>query len=133
MSNQDRLLSDEELREEFADIMADYDRARKSPSGDSVDIEVNTSNRLTKLFNTQKRLYAESVEEELLDMAYDTIISYGYMRDDDKYMSGGFSTQELAFSHMRKIGAIDSKGLFDPQAYMKYCNELRAEQRARIK
>lgn len=61
MSNQDRLLSDEELREEFADIMADYDRARKSPSGDSVDIEVNTSNRLTKLFNTQKRLFAESV------------------------------------------------------------------------
>lgn len=99
MSNQDRLLSDEELREEFADIMADYDRARKSPSGDSVDIEVNTSNRLTKLFNTQKRLYAESVEEELVDFAQDVLSQFGY---DGR--SGGLSTLEYAESLIKSYG-----------------------------
>ncbi len=128
--SKDRLLSDEEWKEHLQglimDAAIDYSNNGHRNFYEDAEIALN-------LINTQKRLYAESVEEELLDMAYDTIISYGYMRDDGKYMSGGFSTQELAFSHMRKIGAIDNKGLFDPQAYMKYCNELRAEQRARIK
>lgn len=66
----------------------------------------------------------KEAEQETLDMAYDTIISYGYMRSDGLYMNGGFSTQELAFSYMRKIGALDRNGLFDPQKYMKYLDDL---------
>lgn len=56
---------------------------------------------------------------ELLEMASDTIFSYGYGRDDGKYFTGGYSAQEAAFEIMRKHNCLDSKGLFDPEKYNK--------------
>lgn len=86
--------------------------------------------RILAVIEAYRKQHELDAQEKLLDMAYDTIISYGYMLDDGKYMTGGFSTQELAFRHMRSIGAVDKKGLFDPKVYMKWCAELKAEREA---
>ncbi len=46
-------VGDDELCEELAELLAAYDRSRAAPSGDAVDIEVNTINAMIKAIRTK--------------------------------------------------------------------------------
>lgn len=107
MSNQDRLLSDEELRREVVQKIA-HMVAEGIKGGAFMDWTVG--NEIADLFDTQKRLYAESVigEDESAPK-----------RDQvSKHRHG-----KLFYTYAKGVSPSKIKGR----------NELRAEQRARIK
>ena len=88
-----KLLSDEELCEKLEDI-SEYLGCN--------DMELK--NEIIPLINTQKRLYAESTEEELVDFARDVLGQFGY---DGK--SGGLSTLESAESIIKRYSKAESE------------------------
>ena len=82
-----KLLSDEELLDKLNELVQKCENTQWVPEqekylSDMVDI-----------INTQKRLYAESVEEDLVDFAKDVLGQFGY-----NGKSGGLSTLEWAES-----------------------------------
>ena len=125
MSNQDRLLSDEELNGEMNDMLDDlvavlplktteigYEKAGE-------DIQ-NTSKKLLDLINTQKRIYAESVRQEA--EVSGQLAAVNHLDDKIFYLE------------------VSPRGEFVKRVINKYRDELskeyaelRAEQRARLR
>ena len=94
MSNQDRLLSDEEMLEALGFTYIDkeggyyihhYVRKEKNPSSLNSVLIPHVAEKIIGLINTQKRLYAESVIGEDLELPK---MAYGH-DENGNYISGG--------------------------------------------
>lgn len=110
--SKDRLLSDDEQNKEVKHILLKLEmlyasKHRIQESNKPLDTIQHLSEKadsqaediLNGFINTQKKLYAESVEEELVDFAQDVLSQFGY---DGR--SGGLSTLEYAESLIKSYG-----------------------------
>lgn len=107
--NQDRLLSDEELREQVFRFS-----------------QANNIGNIMSLINTQKRLYAESVIGEDVNIE---LVPYDVKYPTPKELEGQF--EPMTFLVCNACGWWKD----DPESghFCEVVNEIKAEQRARIK
>lgn len=114
MSNQDRLLSDEELKQECLTIIAlqEYGTTPSNLSGEQIAKIGFASVDLYQFINTQKRLYEESATKKLhIDNWTDVGSKVAFKNETMTY----------------------SKASMFRKGWNAALDELRAEQRARIK
>ena len=63
--------NEQELREHIADVLAQYDRSRLSPTGDAIDIEVEALDRLESLITAHTNAEIAKAKLEAFDVAFD--------------------------------------------------------------
>ena len=108
----DLVIREEELHDQVTSII---ERFRKSwlPDSDDEYYGDTAVEDIIELFESLVAQTLKEKEEELLDFAKDVIGSYGYMPVEGIYIDGGFSTQEWAFSILKRHGLLDKKGRYN--------------------